>query len=103
MAVKHYTRTKTINGKEYTAQFAGMSVAIDAIDSCYIDGTSNTSVKKLNQYLFDHVIVDPKGLTVDDFETVDEMNAVTKFARDVMQGNFRDAANENAADAKGKG
>lgn len=101
MAVKSYTITKTINGKEYTAQFAGMSVALDALDSCYIDGSGNTSVKKLNKYLFDHVIVDPKGLTVDDFETIEEMNEVTKFAREVMQGNFRDEALKNAANKKG--
>lgn len=101
MAAKSYTITKEINGKNYTAQFAGMSVALDALDSCYIDGTGNTSVKKLNKYLFDHVIVEPKGLTVDDFETIDEMNAVTKFAREVMQGNFRDEALKNAANKKG--
>ena len=101
MAVKNYQVKKTINGKEYIAQFAGMSVALDAIDSCYIEGSGNTSVKKLNEYLFEHVIVEPKGLTVDDFETVDEMNAVTKFARDVMQGNFRKEALKGAAEAKG--
>lgn len=98
---KHYQIEKEINGKKYVAQFAGVSVAIDAIDSCYIDGTGNTSVKKLNEYLFKHVIVEPSGLTSDDFETVEEMNAVTKFARDVMQGEFRDEALKKAADKKG--
>lgn len=101
MAAKTYQVEKKINGTTYVAQFAGMSVALDAIDSCYIDGSSNTSVKKLNKYLFDHVIVEPKGLTVDDFETVDEMNEVTAFAREVMQGHFREKALESATDKKG--
>lgn len=101
MAAKFYQVEKVINNKKYVAQFGGMSLALDAIDSSYIDGTSTTSVKKLNKFLLDHVIVEPKGLTVDDFETVDEMNEVTKFAREVMQGNFRDKAHEGAADAKG--
>ena len=69
--------------------------------SSHADGTSTTSVKKLNQFLLDHVIVEPKGLTVDDFNSVDEMNEVTKFAREVMQGNFRDEAHEGATDKKG--
>ena len=101
MAAKTYQVEKEINGKKYVAQFAGMSVALDAIDSCYIEGSNNTSVKKLNAYLFNHVIVEPKGLTVDDFETVDEMNEVTAFAREVMQGHFRDQALQSAANKKG--
>lgn len=101
MAVKTYTVKKEINGKEYIAQFAGMSVALDAIDNSYIDGSGNTSAKKLNKFLLDHIIVEPKGLTVDDFETVEEMNEVTKFAREVMQGHFREAAQQTAANKKG--
>lgn len=103
MAAKSYTITKEIHGKSYTAQFGGMSLALDAIDNSYInvDGSTTTSAKKLNKYLLDHVIVDPKGLTVDDFDTVEEMNAVTKFAREVMQGNFRDEAHEGATNKKG--
>ena len=51
-------------------------------------------------YLLEHVIVDPKGLTADDFDSLEELNAVTDFARDVMHGLFRDKANEGAAAKK---
>lgn len=97
MAVKHYTITKKIGEVEYTAQFNGLSAAQQAIDSCYIDGSSNISTVKLTEYLFRNVIVVPKGLTADDFETIDELNAVTTFARRVMQGEFRKEALEGAA------
>ena len=33
---KFYTVKKEINGKEYVAQFAGVSTAVRAIDSSYI-------------------------------------------------------------------
>lgn len=88
--VKSYTVKKEINGKEYVAQFAGVSVALKAVDASYIEGTSNTSTEKLAQYMFDNIIVEPKGLTPDDFETVKEFNEVVAFARKVMQGEFRE-------------
>ena len=101
MAKKPYTIEKEINGVKYVAQFNGISAALEAVDSCYVDGTSNISTMKLNKYLLDNVIVEPKGLTVDDFDTVEELNAVTNFAREVMQGNFRDKAQQGATDKKG--
>ena len=88
--VNFYTAKKKINGKEYTAQFNGISAALKAVDDSYIEGTNNTSVEKLSKYLFEHVIVDPKGLTPDDFDSMDEFNEVITFAREVMQGNFRE-------------
>lgn len=91
---KFYTVEKEINGKTYKAQFNGISAAIDAVDNSYIDDTSNISVAKLSKYIFDNVIVEPKGLTADDFDTMDEFNAVISWAREVMQGNFRDKADE---------
>lgn len=98
--VKPYTVKKEINGKEYTAQFNGIAAAIEATDSSYIDGSSNTSVAKLAKYLFENVIVEPKGLTADDFETTEEFSEVFRFARDVMQGQFRDRA-EKSGKAEG--
>ena len=74
--VNFYTAKKKINGKEYTAQFNGISAALKAVDDSYIEGTNNTSVEKLSKYLFEHVIVDPKGLTPDDFDSMDEFNEV---------------------------
>lgn len=92
MAKNTYTVEKEINGKKYIAQFNGISAALEAVDNCYISGTQNISAAKMAKYLFEHVIVEPKGLTADDFESLDELNAVTDFAREVMQGNFRDKA-----------
>ena len=86
---KFYTVDKVINGKTYKAQFNGISAALKAVDASYIDGTSNTSVEKLSKYLFENVIVEPKGLTADDFDSMEEFNEVIGFAREVMQGDFR--------------
>ena len=89
MATKFYTVEKEINGNNYKAQFSGLSLALKAVDECYIEGTNNTSVEKMSQYLFDKVIVDPKGLTVDDFDNMEELNEVIEFARNVMQGDVK--------------
>lgn len=99
---KFYQVKKTIGGKEYIAQFGGISVALKAVDASYIEGTSTTSVEKLAEYLFQHVIVEPKGLTPDYFDTLDEFNEVVSFARGVMQGSFRAEADADAAKAAGK-
>ena len=88
--VKFYTREKEIGGKKYIAQFNGLSAALTAVDECYIDGESNISIMKLSKYIFEHVIVEPKGLTPDDFDSLEEFNEVVKFGREVMQGKFRD-------------
>lgn len=86
---KFYTVEKTINGKTYKAQFNGLSAALKAFDDSYIDGSSNTSLEKLTDYLFENVIVEPKGLTADDFDSMEELNKVSGFARDVMQGKIK--------------
>lgn len=98
----HYQVEKVINGTKYIAQFAGLSVAIKAVDASYIDGSSNTSIEKMTDYLFKHVIVEPKNLTIDDFGSMDELNEVIAFARNVMQGGFRAEADNDAAESKGK-
>jgi len=98
----NYTVTKTINNKEYKAQYSGLSVATKMVDECYVDGTSNLSVTKVAEYVFKYGIVEPKGLTIDDFETMDELNEVVAFGRDVLQGKFRDAADNGAAKAAGR-
>ena len=46
MAFKPYTVKKEINGTEYVAQFSGISAALKAVDSSYVDGTNNTSVER---------------------------------------------------------
>lgn len=88
---KFYTVDKTIKGNDYKAQFNGLSVALRAVDESYIENSSNTSVEKMAQFLFDNVIVEPKGLTVDSFDSMDELNEVIEFARNVMQGELKPA------------
>lgn len=91
---KFYTVEKEVNGKRYVAQFNGISAAIEAVDNSYIDGSTNTSMSKLSKYILDNVIVEPKGLTPDDFDTLDEFTEVISWGREVMQGDFRDQKNE---------
>lgn len=98
----HYTITKEINGTEYTAQFAGISVALKATDETHIDGSDATSVEKMADYLFQHVIVEPKGLTPDDFDTIEEFQEVIKFASGVMKGEFRNQAVNGTAEKTSK-
>ena len=98
---KFYQVKKEIKGKEYTAQFNGISAALKAVDESYIEGSNNTSTMKMANYLFEHVIVEPKGLTPDDFENMEEFNEVISFARKVMQGEFRGQEDQKATKAKG--
>lgn len=98
-----YTAEKTVKGKTYIAQFNGLSAALRAIDESYIEGTNNTSIEKLSKYLLENVIVDPKGLTIDDFDSMEEFNEVIGFAREVMQGNFRNKKDEKPAKTTSKG
>lgn len=100
---KFYTVEKEINGKKYTAQFNGLSAALKAVDNSYIDGTDTTSVDKISKYLFENVIVEPKGLSADDFDDIEEFNEVVSFARKVMQGTFRDQKDQGAVKEKSKG
>lgn len=101
MAEKFYQRKKTINGVEYVAQFNGLSAALSAVDETYIQGTETTSMKLLSQYIFENVIVEPRGLTADDFETMEELNEVLRFGREVMQGKFRDRQDAGAEKEEG--
>ena len=94
MANKFYTVKKEINGKEYVAQFSGLSSALRAVDQSYIGDTRNTSIEKLSRYILEHVIVVPKGLTIDNFDSMEEFNEVVTFGREVMQGNFREEADK---------
>lgn len=86
------TKEKIINGTKYVAKFNGVKAALRAIDNCYIDGTSATSIKKLREYLFENVITVPEKLEVDSFETAEELDEVTTFAREAMQD--KEAMNE---------
>lgn len=100
--MKAYTVTKEIRGKEYTAQFSGLSTSLRAVDSSYVEGTNNTSIEKLATFIFKHVIVQPSGLDIDDFDDMEEFNEVVTFGREVMQGKFRDEQDTETAKGTGK-
>ena len=98
---KFYTKEKEINGTKYVAQFSGLSSIMRAIDESYIDkNSSNTSISKLSKYLFENVIVEPTGLTADDFDSMEELNEVINWAMEVAQGKFR-PTNESGNKASG--
>lgn len=99
---KFYQVEKEINGKTYVAQFQGLSTALKGVDSTYINGSSNTSTEKFSQYIFDNIIMEPKGLTIDDFESIEELNEVVAFGREVMQGHFRDEKDKKPDKGAGK-
>ena len=102
MAVKPYTVEKEIRGEKYVFQFNGLSAALRAVDESYIPGTTNTSVEKLATYLFENVVVQPQGLTIDDFDSMEEFNEVISVARQVMSGDFRKEVIEKQSKGKGK-
>lgn len=87
---KFYQKTKTIGGVEYTAQYSGLRPAIQMADNCYVDGTSNYSAEKMNDYVLRHFIVKPPGLTIDDFDDLETLNAVVEFGREVAQNTFQE-------------
>ncbi len=99
---KFYTVSKEYKGVKYTAQFNGIAAAVDAIDDCYIDGTNNISTGKLARYILEKVIVEPKNLTMDDFDNIKDFNEVVNWGRDVMQGLFQEKKDKDTAKAAGK-
>lgn len=78
--------SKEINGTTYKAKFRGLETALNAVDGSYIDDSKNTSVEKLTEYLLEKVITSPENLSIDDFESIEELNEVIAFAQEVMQG-----------------
>jgi len=99
--INFYSVTKTINGKEYKAQFNGLSYMLRLTDETYISNeSSNRSNAKMAKMLFEDVIVEPRGLTVDSFEDMDEYNDVVKFALEVAQGKFRNKQNTGETESK---
>lgn len=101
-ANKFYTREKEINGVKYVAQFNGLASALKAIDESHIDNnSSNIAISKIAPYVLGNVIVEPNNLTVDDFDSLDELNEVITFGMEVMQGKFRDE-NETSTEAGGE-
>lgn len=94
--VQPYKVSKEINGVTYIAQFTGSGAGLRAKDASN-DDNGNLQTEKLAQYLLDHVIVEPTGLDVDDFESLDELNDVTNFASEVMSGKLKPEKEEKKA------
>lgn len=99
--IKSYKVTKEINGVKYTAQFAGSGMGLRAKDASN-DENGNVLTEKLATFILDNVIVEPQGLDVDSFESLDELNEVTAFASDVMSGKLKPADSETTEEKKTK-
>lgn len=99
--IKSYKVTKEINGVKYTAQFAGSGMGLRAKDASN-DENGNVLTEKLATFILDNVIVEPQGLDVDSFESLDELNEVTAFASDVMSGKLKPADSEITEEKKTK-
>ena len=100
---KFYTATKEIKGVTYTAQFNGVRPALEAIDRY------KSNEIGFYEYLLSNAIVDPPGLQIEDFDSVQELRAVVNFASSVMrfreieeeQSNSREREEESGALAAG--
>lgn len=94
---KFYTRKKKIDGVEYTAQFNGLSSVMRAVDENYLPGSSNISAESFAEHVLSCVIVEPAGLTLEDFDSMETLQAVVKFGNEVAQGKFRHSEDKGAA------
>lgn len=66
------TATITVAGKEYKLQHPGVRWYMQNSDECRnAQGVLQTA--KYAQNLLDHVVTHPAGLTLDDFESVSEL------------------------------
>lgn len=99
--VKFYQVEKEINGVKYVAQFNGLSAWLRCVDQSYCDDSSNTSTEKLAANVLSMGLIEPK-VTVDDFESQDELTEVTSFVQNVMKGNFRAKSEKKPTEEQGK-
>jgi len=99
---KFYQREKTIGGVKYVAQFCGLSAWLKCADSSRkeSDDDESPSIRTYNK-VFEYGLVEPKNITVDSFDNLEDLDAVFKFVSNVMRGKFRDKAAEKGAEAKG--
>lgn len=94
--IKFYTAEKEIGGVVYKAQFNGVGAYLRLVDNCRMPGGAALGGEALATEILRDFIVEPKGLTPDDFPGYEPMEAVVKFGREVAQGMFRDSKNESA-------
>ena len=89
-----------MNAKQEELTYLGKIYRTGKINSAYLRmmNSKMTSMnEKLANYLFKNVIVEPQGLTPDSFESMEDFNQVISFAREVMEGNFRDKKEQKPA------
>lgn len=95
---------KEINGVVYTAQFNGLRAGIVATretrDSQF---PRMTDQEKLCDYVLKNVIVSPPGLTIDSFETHEELNAVVNWGTAVLYDRFRNGEYVGARKSEAEG
>ncbi len=73
------TETITIKGKQYKLQHPGVRWYLENTDACRgPNGVIQTA--KYAQNILDHVVTDPPGLKIDDFETVAEIEELVQTA-----------------------
>lgn len=96
--VKFYQVEKEINGTKYTAQFSGMRAWMRLSDESKNGDTVST--EKLIDKVLSVGLIEPR-VTMDDFETQDELMDVFNFVSEVMKGNFRDKEKQEATKAAG--
>lgn len=90
--------TKEINGKKYTAQFYGLRAAMKA--SKLVRDNENPRIvdmEKLADYILSNVIVEPSGLTIEDFDDFETLDQVVAFGQSVLNNRFRPTEDKSAA------
>ena len=99
MAFKPISKEETINGVKCIAQFNGVSAMLEATNDA--DGDS----KKMVEYLFKNVLIEPKIDDMDEFfgTDVDFMNEVVSFASAVMRADEKYFPKTNKESASSKG
>lgn len=99
MAFKPIVKEKEIEGVIYKAQFNGVSAMFDAQSET--DGDN----KKMVEYLFKNVLVEPKIEDMDDYfgTDIELMNEVISFASDVMAADKKYFPKPDKGTAKAEG
>ena len=98
---KFYQVEKEINGVKYTAQFSGLSAWLRCTDAAkQDDGSGDPANLRIYEKVLEAGLVEPKGLTVEDFDDMDGLDAVFSFVSNVMKGRFRTQAEKKGTEAK---
>lgn len=78
------TTTVTINGKKYKLQHPGVRWYMENTDRCRnMNGVIQTAVYA--QSLLDHVVTDPVGLKLDDFDSVGELTELIQQIEEFLK------------------